>query len=183
MRSTRPTGELGGRTSSSAGGAWPALVPASESACPLTAGLGFIAPRRGAEAWAEHPCGPGHRPRVGLYGAARSQRPQVGDHRARWREIRRTRAGARRGGGGDHSLTARLAGFDRYQFTLARACYYAVEPEERFLVERLGRAWVLAACSGHAFKFGPVLGQRLAEAIEGRIDASELARWAAGRPI
>jgi glycine/D-amino acid oxidase-like deaminating enzyme len=56
-----------------------------------------------------------------------------------------------------------------------------VEPEERFLVERVERAWVVAACSGHAFKFGPVLGQRLGEAIAGRLDPSDLARWAAGQ--
>ena len=78
------------------------------------------------------------------------------------------------------SCRRRLAGFDRYRLASARSCYYAVEPEERFLVERVDRAWVMAACSGHAFKFGPVLGQRLAEAITGRLGAHDLARWAAG---
>jgi glycine/D-amino acid oxidase-like deaminating enzyme len=80
----------------------------------------------------------------------------------------------------------RLAGFDRYRLAFARACYYAVEAFERFVVERREKAWVMAACSGHAFKFGPVLAQRVAAAIEGRIGASDLARWAAGeqgRPI
>ena len=38
----------------------------------------------------------------------------------------------------------------------------------------------MAACSGHAFKFGPVLGQRLAEAIDGRREAGAVSRWAAG---
>jgi glycine/D-amino acid oxidase-like deaminating enzyme len=75
----------------------------------------------------------------------------------------------------------RLAGFDRYRLASARACYYAVEAEERFVVERREKAWVMSACSGHAFKFGPVLAQRLAAAIAGRIDASDLARWAAGQ--
>jgi glycine/D-amino acid oxidase-like deaminating enzyme len=74
----------------------------------------------------------------------------------------------------------RLAGFERYRMASARVCYYAVEPEERFVLEPLERAWVMAACSGHAFKFGPVLGRRLAEAIDGRADAGELSRWAAG---
>jgi glycine/D-amino acid oxidase-like deaminating enzyme len=74
----------------------------------------------------------------------------------------------------------RLAGFDRYTLASARVCYYAVEPEERFVLEPLGRAWILSACSGHAFKFGPVLGQRLAAAIDGRIDPADLSRWAAG---
>ena len=75
----------------------------------------------------------------------------------------------------------RLAGFDRYRLASARACYYAVEREERFVVEPREKAWLMAACSGHAFKFGPVLGQRLAAAIEGRTGPADLARWAAGR--
>jgi glycine/D-amino acid oxidase-like deaminating enzyme len=78
------------------------------------------------------------------------------------------------------SCRRRLAGFDRYRLASARSCYYAVESEERFLVERVEGAWVVAACSGHAFKFGPVLGQRVADAIDGRTDPSDLARWAAG---
>jgi glycine/D-amino acid oxidase-like deaminating enzyme len=75
----------------------------------------------------------------------------------------------------------RLAGFDRYRLASARVCYYAVEPEERFVLEPFGRSWVMAACSGHAFKFGPVLAQRLADAMDGRLDPSDLARWAAGQ--
>jgi glycine/D-amino acid oxidase-like deaminating enzyme len=74
----------------------------------------------------------------------------------------------------------RLADSDRYRLASARVCYYAVEPEERFVLEPLARTWVMAACSGHAFKFGPVLGQRLADAIDGRLDAADLSRWAAG---
>lgn len=74
----------------------------------------------------------------------------------------------------------RLADLDRYRLASARVCYYAVEPEERFILEPMGRAWVMSACSGHAFKFGPVLGQRLAEAIAGRLDPADLSRWAAG---
>lgn len=77
---------------------------------------------------------------------------------------------------------SRLAGFDRYRMASARVCYYAVEPEERFVLDRFERAWIMAACSGHAFKFGPVLGQRLAEAVDGRRDAAEVSRWAAGEP-
>ena len=76
----------------------------------------------------------------------------------------------------------RLAGFDGYRMASARVCYYAVEPEERFVLEFFDRAWVMAACSGHAFKFGPVLGRRLAEAIDGRREPAEVTRWAAGEP-
>jgi glycine/D-amino acid oxidase-like deaminating enzyme len=79
------------------------------------------------------------------------------------------------------SCRQRLAGFGRYRLASARACYYAVEPEERFVVERRDKTWVMSACSGHAFKFAPALGQRLAQAIQGRLDPTDLVRWAAGR--
>jgi glycine/D-amino acid oxidase-like deaminating enzyme len=34
--------------------------------------------------------------------------------------------------------------------------------------------------SGHGFKFAPLLGEAVADALEGRRDAAEVARWAAG---
>jgi glycine/D-amino acid oxidase-like deaminating enzyme len=75
----------------------------------------------------------------------------------------------------------RIRDLPRYRITEARVCFYTVEPEERFLVEPLGRAgWVVSACSGHAFKFGTVIGLRLAEAISGRLEAAALTRWASG---
>lgn len=74
----------------------------------------------------------------------------------------------------------RLRGFERYRLAGARTCFYTVEPRERFIVEPLGRGVLLSACSGHGFKFGAVIGLRVAEAIDGRRDPKELARWAAG---
>ena len=40
-------------------------------------------------------------------------------------------------------------------------CLYTSTEDERFLVERRGPIVVCSACSGHGFKFAPVLGNRL----------------------
>jgi sarcosine oxidase len=44
----------------------------------------------------------------------------------------------------------------------AETCLYTNLPGERFALERNGRLVVGSACSGHGFKFAPVVGQRLA---------------------
>jgi len=76
----------------------------------------------------------------------------------------------------------RFRDFPSYRKLEARACFYDVSEGERFLVEPLGeRAWVLSGFSGHGFKFGALIGERLADAIAGRIEAQALTRWAAGR--
>ena len=74
----------------------------------------------------------------------------------------------------------RLRDFDDYRLLYGRACFYTVAPDERFIVEPVGRAWILSPCSGHGFKFAPSIGRALAEAVAGRRDPAELARWAAG---
>lgn len=76
----------------------------------------------------------------------------------------------------------RLRQFERYRLLQLRACYYAVEPNERFVVEPLGaQSWVLSACSGHAFKFGALLGLRVAESVVGAGTAHpDISLWAAG---
>lgn len=73
-----------------------------------------------------------------------------------------------------------LADFDGYRLLHGRRCFYTVAPEERFVAERRGAAWLMTGFSGHGFKFGPLLGLRLAEAIDGRRSAEALVRWAAG---
>jgi sarcosine oxidase len=45
---------------------------------------------------------------------------------------------------------------------LAETCLYTTTADERFVLERHGRIVVGAACSGHAFKFAPAVGARLA---------------------
>jgi sarcosine oxidase subunit beta len=76
----------------------------------------------------------------------------------------------------------RIRGLDRYRVLSAAACWYDVEPEERFVVERLGAAaWVMSGFTGHGFKFGPVLGLALARAMADPTLAPGLAAWAAGQ--
>jgi sarcosine oxidase len=44
----------------------------------------------------------------------------------------------------------------------AETCLYTNTSDERFILERHGPIVVGSACSGHAFKFAPVIGERLA---------------------
>jgi sarcosine oxidase len=51
---------------------------------------------------------------------------------------------------------------------LSETCLYTNEPNERFILERRGRVVVGSPCSGHGFKFAPLIGERLADlALEG----------------
>jgi sarcosine oxidase len=47
-------------------------------------------------------------------------------------------------------------------------CLYTNTEDERFILERHGRVVVGSACSGHGFKFAPVVGERLADLALGR---------------
>lgn len=47
--------------------------------------------------------------------------------------------------------------------TFAETCFYTNTPEEDFVLERHGDIVVGSACSGHGFKFAPLIGQRLAK--------------------
>jgi sarcosine oxidase subunit beta len=75
----------------------------------------------------------------------------------------------------------RIRGIDRYRVLSAAACYYDVQAEERFVVERLGeKAFVMSGFSGHGFKFGALLGLALARAAGDTGLARALPGWAAG---
>lgn len=75
----------------------------------------------------------------------------------------------------------RIRDLESYRVLSAAACWYDVEPGERFLVEPLGpRAWVMSGFSGHGFKFGAVLGLALARAVGDPSLAAALPPWAAG---
>jgi glycine/D-amino acid oxidase-like deaminating enzyme len=69
-----------------------------------------------------------------------------------------------------------------YAVVQAKVCFYDMAAAERFIVEPLGpRAWVMTGFSGHGFKFGAVLGQRVAAALVGEADVPSVIEWAAGR--
>lgn len=85
-------------------------------------------------------------------------------------EIARVMAAARR----------RLRHADAYRITEARTCFYTLSPDERFIAEATGPTITLAGFSGHGFKFGPLIGERLAEVIAGRLDFPAFRNWLAG---
>lgn len=70
---------------------------------------------------------------------------------------------------------------ERYRVLETRVCWTCDSPDERFRcgVRDDGVVYA-AACSGQMFKFGAVVGHRLAEAATGAIDGTALARWAVG---
>jgi glycine/D-amino acid oxidase-like deaminating enzyme len=76
---------------------------------------------------------------------------------------------------------SRLRDFERYRGLEATTCFYSVTADEAFIVERCESAWILAGFSGHGFKFGALIGERLAAALAGEQSADALAAWAAGR--
>jgi sarcosine oxidase len=45
----------------------------------------------------------------------------------------------------------------------AETCFYTTTADESFVLERRGRVVIGSACSGHGFKFAPLVGKRLAE--------------------
>lgn len=76
----------------------------------------------------------------------------------------------------------RVPGLDGFTHLGAANCFYDVEDEERFIIEPLApRAWVMSGFSGHGFKFGAVLGLRLARAIARNEDPAAFSAWAAGQ--
>ncbi|MEI6161652.1 MAG: FAD-dependent oxidoreductase [Roseococcus sp.] len=78
----------------------------------------------------------------------------------------------------------RIPGLEGFPRLGSATCFYDVEPDERFVIEPLSpRAWVMSGFSGHGFKFGAVLGERLAQAIAQPDTAATLPAWAAGDEV
>jgi len=81
----------------------------------------------------------------------------------------------------DHARRT-LRDFEHYKLKASRTCFYTVEPSERFIVERVGRSWIVSACSGHGFKFGAVMGLAVADGVAGRREERDISDWVAGVP-
>jgi glycine/D-amino acid oxidase-like deaminating enzyme len=76
----------------------------------------------------------------------------------------------------------RIRDYGDYTMKGGRTCFYTVAPEERFRIAPAGaKAWVMTGFSGHGFKFGPLMGETIAEAILGRRTVDDVAAYAAGR--
>lgn len=75
----------------------------------------------------------------------------------------------------------RFRDFEGFRRLETKTCFYDVTPDEHFMADAAGRAFVLTGFSGHGFKFGAVIGERVAGAVLGEIAPAELARWADGQ--
>jgi len=94
----------------------------------------------------------------------------------------------------DERLSAQLARMARRylpglspDLVATERCVYDNSPDEDFIVDRIGRVVIGSGTSGHGFKFGPLLGEWLADlADDGDPGASagrfSLGRFAAGAP-
>lgn len=63
-----------------------------------------------------------------------------------------------------------------YRIRESVTCAYTFTEDERFFCAQEGRALVVSACSGHAYKFGAAIGLRVASALESG-DVEGLGRW------
>ena len=63
-------------------------------------------------------------------------------------------------------VSERMPGLDPTP-TSATTCLYTNSPDESFIIERHGPIVVGSACSGHGFKFVPLVGRQLAELAGG----------------
>jgi len=61
-------------------------------------------------------------------------------------------------------------------------CLYTVTPDEDFVVDRVGSLVIASPCSGHGFKFTPLLGEVLADLATGESTEVPLERFRADRP-
>src|SRR5512132_4020817 len=68
---------------------------------------------------------------------------------------------------GPRSTRARLPGLEPARLG-PETCLYTMTGDEDFVLDREGPAVVGAGCSGHAFKFGPMLGEMLADLALGK---------------
>jgi sarcosine oxidase len=92
----------------------------------------------------------------------------------------------------DPDLCQQLSGLARQylpgfgpELIQAERCVYDNSPDEGFIVDRVGRVLIGSGTSGHGFKFGPLLGEWLADLATGREladgDAGLLARLSLSR--
>ncbi len=73
--------------------------------------------------------------------------------------------------------------FESYRAVDGRICYYAWSPDERFVARHTGRLLSVTGCTGHMFKFGALMGERIAAVVTGRLAPAPFIRWAAGEEV
>jgi sarcosine oxidase len=66
--------------------------------------------------------------------------------------------------------------------TRTETCLYTVTPDEDFVLDRIGPVVVASPCTGHGFKFTPLIGEVLADLALGEVPSVPLDRFRANRP-
>ena len=61
-------------------------------------------------------------------------------------------------------------------------CLYTTTPDDDFVLDRLGPLVIASPCSGHGFKFTPLIGEALADLATGGTPAFPIERFRADRP-
>jgi sarcosine oxidase len=61
-------------------------------------------------------------------------------------------------------------------------CLYTTTPDEDFVIDRVGPLVVASPCTGHGFKFAPLVGEALADLVTGDQPPIPLDRFRVGRP-
>lgn len=77
-------------------------------------------------------------------------------------------------------IERRLPGFDPAPLR-SETCIYTMAPDEDFVLDRRGSVVVGSACSGHGFKFAPLLGEILADLATARDPELPAGRFALAR--
>ena len=78
--------------------------------------------------------------------------------------------------------TSRLLPAHHVEPVWTERCFYDSTLDGDFVVDRVGRVVIGAGTTGHGFKFGPLLGEVLADLATGASPKIDLARFSAGRP-
>jgi len=60
-------------------------------------------------------------------------------------------------------------------------CLYTMTADEDFVIDRIGPIVVAGGCSGHAFKFTPLIGEALADLAMGNVPNLPMERFSASR--
>jgi sarcosine oxidase len=62
-------------------------------------------------------------------------------------------------------------------------CLYTMTPDEDFVLDRRGKVVICSPCSGHGFKFAPLIGEIVADLADARLPASLLERFLSTRRL
>jgi glycine/D-amino acid oxidase-like deaminating enzyme len=76
---------------------------------------------------------------------------------------------------------SRFVDLDNYTVTGAKTCFYTVQRDECFVLERQDKMVMMSGFSGHGFKFGALMGRLAAGVTTNRADAGVIRDLAAGR--